>query len=679
MQTRHLAPRGKVLVVAGIALLAIVFTSVPTAQAQQPPVTLRRESGNLVLEGIPPRDAAMGDRLARYINGRSAKFLDWQPDGSVLIATRFGDVDQVHRVVAPLGSREQLTFYSDPVAVAAANSNGFVFLKDKGGDENSQIYYYRNADRSTRLLTDGKSLNGSPVWAHDGKRLAFHSNARDGVSYDIYVADVDAKTAPRLAISGQQETWYPLDWSPDDTKLLLWKYISINESYLFVADVNTGTVTALDADAGNKNGNGKPDRRRLNKKGDGKVGIKDAKFAPDGRGIFIVSDEGGEFSQLFYFDPVTREKRIVSPEDAQWDIDAFDVSADGRYIAFVMNQDGRSRLTVIDQQMKLDLAPPGVPEGRIVEVSFDRAGKRLAFSAESAQAPRDVYVYDLAKNALERWTRSEAGPIDNNVFVTPTLVHYPTWDRVAGAQRTLSAYLYMPKSPGPHPVLVHIHGGPEEQYQPGYEAFFQFLVNELGYAVIAPNVRGSSGYGKTFLKLDNGVLREDAVKDIGSLLVWIGVQTLLDRDRVVVMGGSYGGYMSLATLVAYSDRLRGGIDTVGISNFNTFLNNTSPYRQDLRRQEYGDERDPKMRAFFSRISPFNNSTSIRRPLLVVQGLNDPRVPASESEQMVARVRANGGEAWYLAAKDEGHGFRKKSNRDFYLETVAVFLEKLAKK
>ena len=679
MQTRHLAPRGKVLVVAGIALLAIVFTSVPTAQAQQPPVTLRRESGNLVLEGIPPRDAAMGDRLARYINGRSAKFLDWQPDGSVLIATRFGDVDQVHRVVAPLGSREQLTFYSDPVAVAAANSNGFVFLKDKGGDENSQIYYYRNADRSTRLLTDGKSLNGSPVWAHDGKRLAFHSNARDGVSYDIYVADVDAKTAPRLAISGQQETWYPLDWSPDDTKLLLWKYISINESYLFVADVNTGTVTALDAEAGNKNGNGKPDRRRLNKKGDGKVGIKDAKFAPDGRGIFIVSDEGGEFSQLFYFDPVTREKRIVSPEDAQWDIDAFDVSADGRYIAFVMNQDGRSRLTVIDQQMKLDLAPPGVPEGRIVEVSFDRAGKRLAFSAESAQSPRDVYVYDLAKNALERWTRSEAGPIDNNVFVTPTLVHYPTWDRVAGAQRTLSAYLYMPKSPGPHPVLVHIHGGPEEQYQPGYEAFFQFLVNELGYAVIAPNVRGSSGYGKTFLKLDNGVLREDAVKDIGSLLVWIGVQTLLDRDRVVVMGGSYGGYMSLATLVAYSDRLRGGIDTVGISNFNTFLNNTSPYRQDLRRQEYGDERDPKMRAFFSRISPFNNSTSIRRPLLVVQGLNDPRVPASESEQMVARVRANGGEAWYLAAKDEGHGFRKKSNRDFYLETVAVFLEKLAKK
>lgn len=646
------------------------------------PVTLRRESGNLVLEGVPPRDPAMAERVGRYMNGRSAKFLDWQPDGALLVSTRFGEVDQVHRVVAPLGGREQLTFYSEPITVAAANSNGFAFLKDKGGDENAQIYYYRNADRSTRLLTDGKSLNGSPVWAHDGKRLAFYSNARDGVSYDIYVVDVESDAAPRLISAGKQDTWFPLDWSPDDTRLLLQRYISINESYLFVADVNTGALTPVgeaESDSGRSSGSRGPARRRVDRKNDGKVGIVGAKFAPDGRGIYIASDEAGEFATLFYYDPVTGEKRSVSPEGAQWDVDTFDVSPDGRYIAYVMNEDGRSRLTVIDQQMKLDLAPPGVPEGRITEVRFDRSGKRLAFSAEAAQSPRDAYVYDLAKSSLERWTQSEVGPVDSSTFVPAELIHYPTWDRVGGKQRMLSAYLYAPKTAGPHPVLIHIHGGPEDQYRPGYEAFFQFLVNELGYAVIAPNVRGSSGYGKTFLKLDNGVLREDAVKDIGSLLVWIGVQPMLDRDRIVVMGGSYGGYMSLATLVSYSDRLRGGIDVVGISNFNTFLSNTSPYRQELRRQEYGDERDPRMRAFFSRISPFNNSTSIRRPLLVVQGLNDPRVPASESEQMVARVRANGGEAWYLAAKDEGHGFRKKANRDFYLETVATFLEKLAKK
>ncbi|MEP7242983.1 MAG: alpha/beta fold hydrolase [Gammaproteobacteria bacterium] len=657
-----------------IAAVGLTLLSAAAAQAQQAnAVTLRRESGNLVLEGVPPRDAALSERLGRYVNGRQATFLDWLGDGSMLIATRFGDVEQVHRVAAPLGNREQLTFYPEPIGVAraplTAKADGFVFLKDRGGDENSQLHFYRASDKSTRLLTDGKSLNGSPVWSHDGKRVAFHSNARDGLSYDIYIVDVESNTAPRLAIGGQQDTWYPLDWSPDDTKLLLWRYVSVNESYLFVADVATGTVTPLEGD---------PNQKGAKKKSADLVSIKSARFAPDGRGIYFVSDEGNEFAQLFYFDPVTQEKRKITP-DIAWDVDAFDVSADGRYIAYVINEDGRSRLTVLDNQMKLDLAPPGVPEGRILQVQFDRAGKRLAFSAESAQSPRDVYVYDLAKSAVERWTRSEAGPVDTSTFVAPELVHYPTWDRVAGKQRMLSAFLYRPKSAGPHPVLVSIHGGPEEQYRPGYEAFFQYLVNELGYAVIAPNVRGSSGYGKSFLKLDNGLLREDSVKDIGSLLVWIGVQPAFDRERVVVMGGSYGGYMALASLVAYNDRLRGGVDVVGISNFNTFLKNTSAYRQDLRRAEYGDERDPRMRAFFSRISPFNNSTAIRRPLLVVQGLNDPRVPASESEQMVARVRANGGEAWYLAAKDEGHGFKKKSNRDFYLETVSLFLEKLAKK
>jgi dipeptidyl aminopeptidase/acylaminoacyl peptidase len=660
---------------------ALLFlASASFTEAQQPATgTLRRESGSLILEGIPKRDDVLADKLARYINGRNARFLTWLPDGSMLVATRFADAAQVHRVTAPLGSREQLTFYAEPISAAKAPpvaqpDGGFVFLKDKGGDENDQIYYYRSTDKSTRLLTDGKSKNGTAVYSRDGKKVAFYSNARDGRNYDIYIVDVDSNTAPRLAIAGQEDAWYVLDWSPDNTKLLLQKYVSINESYLFVADVAGGTLAPLE---------GADDEKRAakNKKkpnGNDRIGIVDAKFAPDGRGVYLISDEEREFAQLRYYDPVLKEKRAISP-DVNWDVEDFDVSADGRFVAYVINEDGRSRLTVIDNQMKLELAPPGVPEGPISGLKFDATGKRIAFTGESAQSPRDAYVYDLTKNSIERWTRSEAGPIDTNTFVAPELVHYPTWDRATGGPRMISAYLYRPKSAGPHPVVIDIHGGPESQYRPGYSAFHQFLVNELGYAVIAPNVRGSSGYGKTFLKLDNGVLREDSVKDIGALLVWVGVQPMLDRERVVVMGGSYGGYMTLASLVSYSDRLRGGVDVVGISNFNTFLNNTSAYRRDLRREEYGDERDPKMRAFFSRISPFNNSTSIRRPLLVVQGLNDPRVPASESEQMVARVRANGGEAWYLAAKDEGHGFKKKSNVDFYLETTAAFLERMAKK
>jgi len=642
------------------ACTVLALPALPQTQTTAP---ARQEHGNLILEGIPARDAQQAERLGLYRQSRQATFLDWLPDGAMLVATRFGDVEQVHRITTPLGMREQLTFYPDPVSTARAprtapasgQANAFVFLKDQGGDENDQLYYYSSSAR-VQQLTTGKFAHGSPVWSNDGKRLAFYGTERDGISYDVYVADIGSSAAPRLIAGGQQDTWYPLDWSPDDRKLLLWKYVSINESYLYVADVYLGTLTPVD-DSGHK------------------VGIHSAKFAPDGRGIYLVSDEDGEFGQLRYLDPVSHEVRKLT-ERIPWDIEDFDVSSDGRYVAYVSNEDGRSRLTVLDTQQKLEQSPQGVPDGRVENLRFDRSGRRLGFSAESAQSPRDAYVYDLSKNALQRWTQSEIGPLDVSSFVPAELVHYPTWDRVSGGQRMISAYLYRPRGSGPHPVIIDIHGGPESQARAGWNPFLQFLVNELGYAVIAPNVRGSSGYGKTFLKLDNGVLREDAVKDIGSLIVWLGLQPMFDRDHVVVMGNSYGGYMALASLAAYGDRLVGGIDEMGISNFVSYLESTAPYRRELRRAEYGDERDPKMRAFLSQISPVNKVALIRRPLLVVEGMNDPRVPAMESQQIVWRMRSKGAEVWYLAAKDEGHGFRKKANEDVYLETVTMFLNKL---
>ena len=331
--------------------------------------------------------------------------------------------------------REQLTFYPDPVSAARAprvaptngQGNAFVFLKDQGGDENAQLYYY-SSSANVQQLTKGKFLHGSPIWSHDGKRVAFYGNERDGISYDVYVVDIGSTSPPRLVAGGQQDTWYPLDWSPDDRKLLLWKYVSINESYLYIADVYTGTITPVD-DSGRK------------------VGIKLAKFAPDGRGIYLASDEDGEFAQLRYVDPVSHETRKLT-DKIQWDIEDFDVSTDGRYVAYVANEDGRSKLTVLDTLGKLEQSPPGVPDGRIINLSFDKTGRRLGFSAESAQTPRDAYVYDLTHNALERWTRSEVGPLDVGSFVPAELVRYPTWDRVAGGQRMISAYLYRPRGAG---------------------------------------------------------------------------------------------------------------------------------------------------------------------------------------------------------------------------------------
>jgi len=636
---------------------AVIAQAQPGA-APPPAAPQRRESGGLIFDGVPPPDPQLAAELARYQQSRGATFLDWLPDGSMLIATRFGETDQVHRVAAPLAMREQLTFYDDPISWgrAAKRGMGFVFLKDQDGDENAQVYYQPGAGPA-RQLTHGNFIHGSTVWAHDGKRVAFYGNDRDSLSYDVYLADVTSAAAPRLLVGGGDDTWYPLDWSPDDSTLLVWKYLSISESYLYLADVASGTLTPVDQTPR-------------------KAGIRMAKFAPDGRGVYVVTDEDGEFAQLKFKDPVTHESRRVTP-DIPWDVEEFDVSADGRYVAYVVNEDGRSRLTVLDTPMKLALVPEGLPEGRIGNPRFDPTGHKLAMSVDGATSPRDVYVYDLERQALTRWTRSEAGPIDMSTLVAPELVRFPTWDRVGGHPRMLSAYVYRPRGSTPAPVVIDIHGGPEAQYRPEWAPFVQFMVNELGYAVVAPNVRGSSGYGKSFLALDNGVLREDAVRDIGSLLVWIGAQPGFDRERAVVMGGSYGGYMALASLVNYGDRLRGGIDVAGISNFVTFLRNTSAYRRDLRRAEYGDERDTAMRVFLDRISPLTNASRIRKPLLVVAGINDPRVPVSESEQLVWRVRSAGGEVWYLVAQNEGHGFRKKTNRDEYLLTAASFLQKMA--
>lgn len=307
-------------------------------------------------------------------------------------------------------------------------------------------------------------------------------------------------------------------------------------------------------------------------------------------------------------------------------------------------------------------------------------GNKLGFSLMTPISPSEAYSIDLnlsrlTAEHLKRWTVSETAGVATEKFVAPSLIAYPTFDQVNGKTRVIPAFVYKPKKPGPYPVVIAIHGGPESQAKPRFSTRIQTMVDKLGAAVIAPNVRGSSGYGKSYLALDNGYLREDSVKDIGALLNYIETQSDLDESKVAVMGGSYGGYMVLASAVKYSHRLKAAIDIVGISNFVTFLKNTKSYRRDLRRVEYGDERDPKMRDFLENISPNNHVDKISVPLLIVQGENDPRVPVSEATQMVKALRGKNQEVWYMNALNEGHGFRKKENRDVYQQVVLMFLRK----
>lgn len=640
-------------------MAALLLTCGLPAQAQPFTVPTHRIDGTLVFDGIPPTDATLASQVRSYEESRQATFLDWLPDGSMLVATRFGAESQMHRVAAPLGMREQLTFGGDGAVVAARaprTGAGFVFVRQQG-DGNSQLYQY-SGPGATRQLTLGNYQHGSPVWSHDGKRLAFYGTDRTGVNEDIYVVNITGGTRPRLVVAGSAGSWRPLDWSADDSKLLLLNTLSGQKSALYVADASTGALTPL----------AMPESR-----------IPAASFAPDGVGFYLIGDAQSDYEQLLYFNPITHVIRRISA-DVPWDVEAYAVSAGGHYVAYVINDDGQSHLTVLDTLRNLELKPPGLQDGRIDDMGFDDAGTKLAFSYESAGSPRDVYVYDVSQGIVQRWTHSEIGPVDPASLATAQLVHYSTWDRLGLGRRTLSAYVYLPRGSSPCPVLIVLPGGQalHSQFRPGWDPFIQFLVNDLGYAVVAPNVRGSSGYGKEFRALDGGKLRDDAVRDVGALLVWIGLQPGLDAHRVVVMGHAYGGFLALASLAAYGDHLQGAIDVAGIANLVDFVGHAPAAEQAQRNAEFGDVQDSEMRAFLDRISPLDNVALIHRPVLIVQGLDAPGSRAADSQQLVWRLRSEGNQAWYLSATDAGNEFATPGDRQAYLATAAQFLEMLAK-
>jgi dipeptidyl aminopeptidase/acylaminoacyl peptidase len=646
------------------ALLGFALpASAQTGQIRQEAV-VREEQGNRISENIPAIPPELIEQLNRYQNTRGASVSGWTKNGCLLIGTRFAETNQVHRLCQPLGMREQLTFYPEPVGGVSpvptnASQDGFVFAKDKGGDEFSQLYWFDTDSRSVSLLTDGKrSQNNGALFSADGKQLAYHSTARNGTDTDIWLRDVTTGQAKTVVTAGGN--WSALDFSPDGKTLLVAKYVSAAESYPGEVDLATGALTMFPVDGG-------------------KAAFGGFAYAPDGKSVYFVSDEpvngiAQEFQTLRHHDPATGKLTVISAS-IPWDVEGFNIAEDGRHLAYVTNEDGISRLHVLSLPSHRDIKLPSLPIGVFGSGAFSPDGNRIALSMNSATSPSDVFVIDLTKTTLTRWTQSEVGGLDASKFVAPTLIRYPTFDSVDGKRRTIPAFYYRPANvPAGRklPVVISIHGGPESQAFPTFNPTAQFMANELGVAMLIPNVRGSSGYGKTWLSLDNADKREDSVKDIGALLDWVAAQPDLDASRVGVMGGSYGGYMVLASLMHYSDRIRAGIDVVGISHFGTFLKNTESYRRDLRRAEYGDERDPKMAEVFDRISPLNHADRIRAKLFVAQGKNDPRVPYTEAEQIVKAVRANGQPVWYLLYTDEGHGFRKKSNSDYFGAASILF-------
>jgi len=642
---------------AALAALAPALAAEAQAAEAAAPATLQPPA-NLRADGIPGIPASIAESVGAYTEFRTASLAGWHPSRrEALILTRFGDTNQVHEVRTPGGARRQLTFFPERITNASwprRSGEYFVFTKDRGGDEFWQIYRTDVATGSTTLVSDGgRTQNQLGPWSHRGDRLAFSSTRRNGVDRDIYVMDPRDPASARRVLELKGGGWGPLDWSPDDRQLAVIEYVSINESYLWLADVATG------------------ERRLVTPKGGAvPVAYDGAQFSRDGKGLFVTTDRDAEFKRLAYIDLATGEHRYLAA-DLKWDVEGFDVSPDGRTIAFVTNEDGASVLHHIDAGTGQPLPVPRLPVGVVGGLEWHESGRELGVSLSSARSPSDVYSVDFAAQRVERWTESETGGLNAAAFAEPEIVRWQSFDG-----RTISGLLYKPAArfKGPRPVVINIHGGPEGQSRPNFLGRTNYLLDQLGVAILYPNVRGSTGFGKTFAKLDNGRLREDSVKDIGALLDWIKARPDLDASRIMVTGGSYGGYMTLAAATKFDARIRSSLSVVGISNFVTFLENTEEYRRDLRRVEYGDERDPAMREFLLGISPMNHARNISKPLFIVQGKNDPRVPYTESEQMVATVRGKGGPVWYLLADDEGHGFAKKRNQDFQFFATVTFMQ-----
>ncbi len=612
---------------------------------------------NLITQNIPAIPKSLSEKIKKYTESRSASFTAIHPSGKEMImVTRFASTNQLHQLTHPLGNRKQLTFFDEPVNNAyyePTKGEYLVYSKDIGGNEFGQLFKLDLKTMESSLLTDGgRSQNGGVKWKKDGSGFYFTSTKRNGGDRDIYFMDPSKPGQAELILQVKGGGWGIDALSKDGKKLLLGEYISANESHLYLYDLENKKLESI------------TDRNEK------QIVQSSAKFGKNPDEIWYITDRDNEFKRLALLNLKTKKIQYFTSE-IPWEVSGYSLSKDKSKIAFATNEAGLNKLYLMDTANKKYSEVKGLPIGLINKTSFTKDGKSLFFTQSTFDSTSDIYRLDLATSAIEQWTDSEQGEMPKAEMSQPKLIEWTSFDKMK-----ISGFYYpaSKKFTGKRPVMISIHGGPEGQSMASSLGSNNYYTNEMGVAVIYPNVRGSAGFGKSYIASDNGFLRMNSVKDIGALLDWIAKQPELDKDRIMIMGGSYGGFMTLATAYEYADRIRCSVDVVGISDFNTFLKNTEDYRRDLRRAEYGDERDPKMSAFFTKIAPLNNTDKIKKPMFIIQGTNDPRVPVSEAVQMRDKLKAQGNTVWYLEAKNEGHGFRKKENVDYQRLAVITFMK-----
>lgn len=633
---------------------AIVGLSFVNAQQKQNYVV---PNENLITQNIAEIPSELANQVKKYSESRGATLAEIHPtNNNILINTRFGSTSQLHIVSQPMGDRKQITFFDEPVSGASyepTKGEYLIYSKDIGGNEFGQLFKLDLKTLQSTLLTDGgKSQNGGVTWRKDGKGFYYSSTKRNGGDRDIYYMDPNNPSSNKLILEVKGGGWEIQDISEDNKQLLIGEAISINESHIWSLDLETGKLNEV------------TDRKSK------KIAQSDAEYSNTEDEIWYVTDRDNEFERLATLNLKTK-KVAYHTSKIPWNVERYSLSEDKKTIVFITNEAGLNKMYLMNTGDKSYSEVKNIPIGLIGGADFTKDNKSVFFVQSTAQSAADVYKLDLKSGKIEQWTASELGEMQQSDMSTPKFIEWKSFDNL-----TISGFYYPASSKftGKRPVLINIHGGPEGQSLASFLGSNNYFTNEMGVALIFPNVRGSSGFGKTFLAKDNGFLREDSVKDIGALLDWIALQPDLDKDKIMIMGGSYGGYMSLATAYHYADKIKCSVDIVGISNFNTFLKNTEEYRRDLRRVEYGDEREEKMTAFFEKMAPLNNTDKIKKPMFIIQGKNDPRVPVTEAIQMRDKLKAQGNTVWYLEAKDEGHGFKKKANIDYQRLAVIRFMQ-----
>jgi len=608
------------------------------------------------VDNVPPIPMSIVDGVAPYAQFRQARLLGWHPTARrMLIATAFGNVTQVHEVRLPGGARTQLTFYRDGVTGGASYDPGgryIVFRKDtSGGGEAMQLFRYELDSGQITMVTDGKSRNGAPVWSHRRGLLAFWSTRRNGKDRDLWVMNPLDPSSERM-IAEVDGNWDALDWSADDKEVLALELIpGSSETRLWRIDVDSKRRTLVTP------------------KGGQAARWTAATFGDRGRSVFALSDRDADVTRVWKCDLASGAWSLVTKADLA--IEGFAASPVGNQLAIVVDRGATSELQLVDTLTRRHRKVPSMPPGVIWNLVWRPAGDAVGVEFAGARTFRDVYAVSATTLAIERWTSSEMGGAGQNALPDAEIVEWKSFDG-----RMIPGILYRPakRFSGPRPVMINVHGGPEARERPRGLGRSNYFRKELGMAIIYPNIRGSAGYGKVYEHLDDGMKREDAVKDIGALLDWIATQPDLDKNRVMLTGVSYGGYITYAASIAYGDRIRCAFAGFGLSDFVAFLDGTDPSRRRDRLLEYGDPADPEIRSFLKSISPLTNAAHLKVPLFVAQGAKDTRVPLNQAEAMVRAVRANGTPVWYVVY-DAGHEELPGATNDFNQYAWVLFVQK----